>query len=129
MGVLLVLNIWLLLLARAKKLTSLKGALHALILPLFIYGQIGLSAHPHDHEHEDEPSHSVCEYCILAIQDDSVASGEIEGFDGPDLLGVFNPHTIRHAESQSTAYKAVFSRQKPQRHDLNIDAIRAPPLN
>ena len=129
MGVLLVLNIWLLLLARAKKLTSLKGALHALILPLFIYGQIGLSAHAHDHEHEDEPSHSVCEYCILAVQDDDVASGEIEGFDGPDFIGAFNAQTIRYAESQSITYKAIFSRQKPQGHDLNIDAIRAPPLN
>ena len=129
MAVILVLNICLFLLARVKNLTSLKGALRALILPMFIYGQIGLSAHAHDHAHEEEPSHSVCEYCILAVQDDDVASGEIEGFDGPDFLGAFNAQTIRYAESQSITYKAIFSRQKPQGHDLYIDAIRAPPLN
>ena len=158
----LIANICFYLLAKVKTLTNVKAALPTLILSAFIIGQVTSTAHTHDHEihdphdfehihdlehahnawndhqhiddrkQEEEPPHSACSVCILAVSQDEIT---VENSDlpelpaGPDFLKTPNIFEIYQAkELQVVLSYALEGQLKPALYSLYLDAARAPPL-
>ena len=127
----MIFNICLFLISKIRNLANAKSAFHALILSLFLFGQIGATAHAHAHEHDDEPQHEACAFCILTVNDDEDLS---DGLDLPDVADGADDISLSHWQcvNQLDALVAqhVSSIITPKRHGFNryLDAARAPPI-
>ncbi|MEP1230937.1 MAG: hypothetical protein ABJG88_09710 [Litorimonas sp.] len=122
-------NICLFLFAKLKGLAGLKTLFPALIISLFIYGQIGSTAHAHDHEHDTQ--HKPCEVCILAINDDESVCDDIDLPDlseGPDIVITEFYSDIGKTTAQLELNFSLYTPPKSASLTRHLDAARAPPL-
>lgn len=101
----------------------------ALILSLFAYGQIGSITHAH--EHSDETQHSVCEFCILTINEDKGSSDSSDlpdVSDGPSFLNTPEQPNIHLIEVRVIQSVSLCKEPTLASFCRFLDGARAPPF-
>jgi len=107
-------------------MSRVKALCRALILFMFVYGQIGATAHAH--EHDDEAHHEVCEYCILAVADDDEGAQEYEKLGGPDFTSISDVYELDFVLAQQMSVVALRSHEIQISFNRFTGPARAPPF-
>ena len=104
-----------------------------IIASLFLFLQSISASHAHDHDHhEDEPLHTSCDVCLLAVSDEG--DSEIKESLEPKIDGVpifftrFNKLALLEFEQALSSRVMDRSIDPPPDLKRRPDAARAPPI-
>lgn len=113
---------------------TVRSLFSVLVLAAFMSLQLASSAHAHEtHHDEPDPSHSVCDICVVAASEEDVLI--VAAIDPPprhdgnvvDFIDQLQALSLP-AAATAPGFEALQSGQAPPRDpDRRLDAARAPP--
>jgi len=136
-----------------KQAAGLQALICALVLSFLVYGQSLSASHAHEHhvedhhnhhdhsdheghhhendhrDDEDQP-HSVCNVCVLALNEDEFWSEDADHSDrleGPGFQIVGKANRFDRTENGTVANLLLYEQPKRQGFKRHLDAARAPP--
>ena len=123
----LIVNIWLFFFAKLKIVARSRVLFRTLVLSLFIYAQAASASH--EHKHDDEPHQTICEFCVLTLNDEDIWALDDDVLDEPGFLNLPAVVLLAPVTGLNLCVNTQFdSRVKSLRTDQRWDPVRAPPI-